>query len=71
MGGVARICRMYGGMKAVGSDGKTINWVWDYAAETAVTDKEMPRGSARWKAPERRKAKLIAEQDRAETATEG
>lgn len=56
MGGLARICKMYGGMTV--SDGKTtIKYVWDYAADKAVDGKEMPIGSERWKASERAKWK--------------
>lgn len=54
MGRLRRICKMHGGMKV--SDGKTtVNYVWDYAADKPVTDKEMPLGSERWKTSERAK----------------
>ena len=33
--------------------------VWDYAAEVAVPETEMPKGSARWKASERAKHAAI------------
>lgn len=32
MGGLAKICRMYGSMK-VSDNGKTVLWLWDYANE--------------------------------------
>jgi hypothetical protein len=55
MGGLRRICKAFGGMRVVGNDGKAVNYVWDYAADEPVTDKEMPIGSERWKASERAK----------------
>lgn len=53
MGGLRRICKAYGGMKVTGNDGKTINYVWDHAADKPVPDTEMPFGSERWQASER------------------
>jgi hypothetical protein len=53
MAGLARICKLYGGMTVTGKDGKTIKYVWDYVADEAVPDSEMPLGSDRWKASER------------------
>ncbi len=54
MAGLARICKAYGAMK-VTQDGKTITYVWDYVADQAVEESEMPVGSERWKASEQRK----------------
>lgn len=51
---LSRICKMYGSMK-VSADGQTINYVWDYVADEAVSDKEMPIGSERWCASERKR----------------
>ena len=48
--GLERICRLYGRMKC----GDTM-MVWDYVAEQAVPEKEMPSGSERWKASEKAK----------------
>ncbi len=60
MGGLARICKMYGGME-VSAGGKTVNHVWDYVADKAVPQEEMPVGSDRWKASEQKKwAEAIA-----------
>lgn len=42
MAGLARIAKMYGGMTV---NGKT--YLWDYAADKAVTEEEMPHGSER------------------------
>jgi hypothetical protein len=52
MGGLAKICKMYGGMK-VSAGGKTVEHVWDYANDKAVPKEEMPVGSVRWKASEK------------------
>jgi len=54
MGGLARICKLYGGMKTE-IKGKTVNWKWDYATDEAVEESEMPQGSERWKASEKAK----------------
>lgn len=48
MGGLANILRAFGAM--------TINserFVWDYVADKAVPEKEMPLGSERWAASEK------------------
>ncbi len=50
MGGLARLCKAYGGMKINGE-----SWVWDYVADTAVPEREMPHGSERRKASERKR----------------
>lgn len=53
MGGLARICKLYGSMVVQGKDGKKITWVWDYANDKPVHDTEMPFGSERHMASER------------------
>ena len=30
MGGLARICKMYGSMEASDANGKKVIWLWDY-----------------------------------------
>jgi hypothetical protein len=50
MAGLAKICKMFGGMKVQGE-----SFVWDYVANKAVPEKEMPQGSDRWKASEKAK----------------
>ena len=50
MGGLARICKAHGSMKIQGK-----MWVWDYVADKAVPEDEMPFGSARWKASEKKR----------------
>jgi hypothetical protein len=58
MGGLRRICKALGGMK-VSSNGKTVNYVWDYAADEPVPDTEMPLGSERWQASELARAAAL------------
>lgn len=54
MGGLARICKMFGGMTV--KDGEqTVRYVWDYAADEAVAEDQMPPGSERHKQSERAK----------------
>lgn len=48
--GLERVCRQLGRMKC----GDTM-MVWDYANDCAVTEAEMPNGSAQWKASEQAK----------------
>lgn len=50
MAGLRNICRAYGGMVING-----VRWSWDYAADEAVKESEMPPGSERWKLSERAK----------------
>lgn len=50
MGGLARITKMFGAI--VINDQR---FVWDYVADEAVPEKEMPFGSERHKASERRR----------------
>ncbi len=65
MPGLRDICRMYGGMRVSGAT-ETIDYVWDYVADEPVPDTDMPIGSKRWKASERRKYELVQEQRLAE-----
>lgn len=50
MGGLARICKRYGRMRVNG-----VMMVWDYVADVAVRESEMPEGSERWMASERKR----------------
>ena len=52
--GLQKICKMYGGLK-ITSNGKTVEWTWDYAQDKAVPKSEMPVGSERWKESEKTK----------------
>jgi hypothetical protein len=54
MGGLARIAKMYGGITI---NGERI--VWDYVADVAVPVEEMPVGSDRWNASEKRKMEIM------------
>lgn len=50
MAGLARLCRAYGRIQ-VGS----VMWVWDYANEKPMHEKDMPDGSETWKVSEKAK----------------
>ena len=50
MAGLRMIAKAYGGMTING-----VKYVWDYAADEAVKESEMPPGGDRWKASERAK----------------
>ena len=41
MGGLMRLCKLYGAIDVVGKDGIKVRWVWDYAREEAVIKSEM------------------------------
>ena len=43
MGGLSKICRLYGGMTVKGSDGKTVKWLWDYVNDKARLESEMTK----------------------------
>jgi major membrane immunogen (membrane-anchored lipoprotein) len=54
MAGLAKICKLYGSMEVVGSDGKKVIWVYDYANDkprlkTEMTKEEiMASEKAKW-----------------------
>lgn len=54
MGGLSRIARIYGGI-IVKSDGKKVEYVWDYHQDKAIPKEEMTREmlalseKAKWK----------------------
>jgi len=50
MAGLKRIAKMYGGMIIQG-----VRYVYDYVSDECVTESEMPFGSERWKASEKKK----------------
>lgn len=58
MGGLAKICKVYGSMVI---DGKRM--VWDYAADKAVPESDMPEGSERWKASEKMRYRMAASEN--------
>lgn len=43
MGGLARICKMYGSMIVKGSDGKEVKWLWDYVNDKPRLESEMSK----------------------------
>lgn len=54
MGGLARIARSLGGITINGK-----RYVWDYVADKAVPEEEMPFGSERHAASEKVKLELL------------
>ena len=43
MGGLARICKIYGGMNIKDSDGKSIEWIYDYIQDKPRLKSEMSK----------------------------
>jgi len=41
MGGLARICRMYGSMEVADANGKKVTWIWDYVNDKPRLKTEM------------------------------
>ena len=37
MGGLARICKLYGSLQVADAQGKKVLWLWDYANDKPVT----------------------------------
>jgi len=62
MAGLAKICKMFGRMTARDESG-SVTWVWDYAADEACHEKDMPEGSERWKASEKAKWERFKQKD--------
>jgi hypothetical protein len=58
MGGLARICKLYGRM-TVQQDGKSITYVWDYANDCAVPESEIRHGTKRRKESDKVKGELM------------
>jgi hypothetical protein len=50
MSGLARIAKSFGAININGT-----RMVWDHVAEVTVPDADMPMGSDRWKASERKR----------------
>ncbi len=54
MGGLAKICKMYGSMEVTDSLGNKVTWIWDYANDkprlkTEMTKEEiMESEKAKW-----------------------
>ena len=43
MGGLARICKLYGSMKVKGNNGEVVEWVYDYAKDKPRLKSEMSK----------------------------
>ena len=63
MAGLRRICKLYGGMKFKGADGKTVEWVWDYVRDEPRLKSDMDK-EARAASERRKYEKLRAEADK-------
>lgn len=63
MGGIARICKLYGRMQIA-----DVMWVWDYARDVPVKEKEMTK--EQWKESEKVKWQQVKEQLEQETTKE-
>jgi hypothetical protein len=55
-GGWQRITKLYGAIVLNGE-----RYVWDYHQDVGVHEREMPKGSKRWKLSEKAKAKLLSD----------
>lgn len=55
MGGLARICKMYGSIEVSDENGKKITWLWDYKNDKPRLKSEMTKeeiaesNKAKWK----------------------
>lgn len=56
MAGLSKICKSLGGITVRNQNGEAVHWVWDYVAQKAVHETDMPVGSERWKASEAARA---------------
>ena len=43
MGGLAKICKLYGSMEVSDANGKKVTWVWDYAKNEPRLKSEMTK----------------------------
>ena len=43
MGGLARICKMYGSMEVTDKNGKKVTWLWDYFNDKPRLKTEMTK----------------------------
>lgn len=43
MGGLVRVCKMYGSMDVTGTDGKKVTWLWDHANDKPRLKTEMTK----------------------------
>lgn len=68
MGGLNKLAKMFGAIEVQDQNGNTSKMVWDHVADKAVPEAEMPEGSDRWKASERKKWMAVRDQMDAEKA---
>ena len=66
MSGIHDLCRLCGAIDVRTSGGDYARYVWDYVANDAVHESEMPQGSERGQASERAKWTAIRERADAE-----
>lgn len=59
MAGLRKICKVYGGIRFKGADGKIVEWVWDYVRDEPRLKSDMDAEAA--SASERAKWKRIAD----------
>lgn len=43
MGGLAKICKMYGSIEVSDANGKKVTWLWDYVNDKPRLKKEMTK----------------------------
>jgi hypothetical protein len=43
MAGLAKICKMYGSMEMIDSEGKKVTWLWDYVNDKPRLKTEMTK----------------------------
>lgn len=43
MGGLAKLCKMYGSLEAVDNNGEKITWIWDYVNDKPRLKHEMTK----------------------------
>jgi hypothetical protein len=43
MGGLARVCKMYGAMEVKGANGRKVTWLWDYVNDKPRLKSEMTK----------------------------
>lgn len=60
MGGLQRLCKMYGAMDFKDLNGKSVRWMWDYVLDKARLETEMTKDEI--KASERAKYKIVEQE---------
>ena len=44
MGGLAKLCKMYGSIEVIGKDGVNVTWIWDYVKDEPRLKKSITKG---------------------------